>query len=404
MAIHQIVIIGASFAGLSAAHGLLKKVLPPLSTDGKTFKVVQIAPNEEFFWKIGAPRVLVDPQSLPLEKALLPIAPGFARYSPEQYEFIKAQVTSVDSAGKTVTTDTSATVHYDSLVIASGTVFNSPLWSISAGSDALKTAIKDIHERLPAAESVLVAGGGAAGVETAGELGYVYGNKKQITLLSGTTHLLSVLQNQKVGQDAASRLKQLGVEVVNDNVRVVEHTQAGGKDVLKLSNGETKTVDVYLEAVGDKPSSKFVPNEWLDEKQRIKTDAHTLRLDVPGVTGVYVFGSVGTYSSGSMVDIMFGSTALFESIKNDVSGQGKFPSFQPTSCCESHRLTSCLAPGPRTKNIYKKITSDMMFVPIGPQQGVGAAFGWKLPSFIVKMAKSKDFMIGNAAKTVEGTA
>ena len=61
-------------------------------------------------------------------------------------------------------------------------------------------------------------------------------------------------------------------------------------------------------------------------------------------------------------------------------------------------------PGPRTKNVYKKITSDMQFVPIGSQQGVGIAFGWKLPSFAVKMAKSKDFMIGNAVKYIEGTA
>ena len=60
--------------------------------------------------------------------------------------------------------------------------------------------------------------------------------------------------------------------------------------------------------------------------------------------------------------------------------------------------------GPRTAKVYKKITSDMQFVPIGSQGGVGIAFGWKLPSFMVKMVKSKDFMIGNAVKTVEGTA
>ena len=46
----------------------------------------------------------------------------------------------------------------------------------------------------------------------------------------------------------------------------------------------------------------------------------------------------------------------------------------------------------------------MQFVPIGPTQGVGIAFGWKLPSFAVKMAKSKDFMIGNVPKTIEGNA
>lgn len=46
----------------------------------------------------------------------------------------------------------------------------------------------------------------------------------------------------------------------------------------------------------------------------------------------------------------------------------------------------------------------MQFVPIGSQGGVGIAFGYKLPSFMVKMAKAKDFMIGRAAQTLEGSA
>jgi apoptosis-inducing factor 2 len=45
----------------------------------------------------------------------------------------------------------------------------------------------------------------------------------------------------------------------------------------------------------------------------------------------------------------------------------------------------------------------MQFVPIGKTQGVGVVFGYKIPSFMVKMAKSKDFMIGNAPKLVQGT-
>lgn len=61
-------------------------------------------------------------------------------------------------------------------------------------------------------------------------------------------------------------------------------------------------------------------------------------------------------------------------------------------------------PAPRTKNIYKKIQGEMAFVPVGSQQGVGLAFGWKLPSFMIKMAKAKDFMIGNAPKLIEGQA
>jgi len=383
MSTHIIVIIGASFGGLSVAHGLLKNVLPQVSNGGKqSYKVVQIAPNEEFYWKIGAPRVIGNSQSLPLEKALIPIAPGFKSYSKEQYEFIKAYVTSIDASSRTVHTSTSAAVHYDSLVIASGTTFSSPLWTVTDGSEALKEAISEIHQKLPGAESILIAGGGAAGVETAGELGEVYGNKKNITLLSGSTSVLSRLQNKKMGQDAQSRLEKMGVKVLNNSLRVVEHTSANGKEVLKLSNGETRTVDVYIEATGDKPNSKFVPQEWLDNSQRVKTDPQTLRLDVSGVSGVYCIGTVASYSDGTVMDVKFAMPAILESIKLDLQGKG----------------------GPRTNKVYKKITSDMQFVPIGSQGGVGIAFGWKVPSFLVKMAKSKDFMIGNALKTVEGTA
>jgi len=381
MSTHTIVIIGASFGGLAVAHGLLKTVLPQVSNGGKqAYKVVQISPNEDFFWKIGSPRVIVNPQSLPLEKTLLPIAPGFKAYSKEQYEFIKAYVTSIDASSKTVHTSNSGAVQYDSLVIASGTNFDSHVWTVTDGSEPLKQAIDEIHQKLPGAQSVLVAGGGAAGVETAGELGEVYGKKKDITILSGSTSLLSRLSNKNMGKDAQSRLEKMGLKVVN-GVRVTEHTTENGKEVLKLSNGETKIVDVYIEATGDKPNSKFVPSEWLNDKNRVKTDPQTLRLDVAGVSGVYCVGSVASYSDGSVLDVKFATPAILESIKLDLQGKG----------------------GPRTAKIYKKITSDMQFVPIGSQGGVGIAFGWRLPSFLVKVAKAKDFMIGNAVKVVEGT-
>ena len=324
MSSHTIVIIGASFGGLAVAHGLLKTVLPQVSNGGKqSYKVVQISPNDEFFWKIGAPRVIVNPEALPLQNALIPIAPGFKAYSKEQYEFIKAYVTSIDASSRTVHTSNSDAVHYDSLVIASGTNFDSHVWTVTDGSGPLKEAIHEIHQKLPGAQSVLVAGGGAAGVETAGELGEVYGKKKDITILSGSTSLLSRLSNKKMGQDAQSKLEKMGVKVINGNVRVTGHTTENGKEVLQLSNGETKIVDVYIEATGDKPNSKFVPSEWLNDKNRVKTNAQTLRLDVAGVSGVYCVGSVASYSDGSALDVKFATPAILESIKLDLLGKGE---------------------------------------------------------------------------------
>ena len=323
-ATHEIVVIGASFAGLTVASNLLRDILPAISSNGKqAFKVTLINPTKEFLWKIGLPRTIVNPTSLPLEKALTDIEPYFTKYGPEKFQFIQAYASSIEPASKTVKLSTDVSVKYDSLVICSGTGFNSDLWSTTPGVDHLRAAIEDIHHKLPAAETIYIAGGGPAGVETAGEFGDTYASKKDVTLLSGSTQLLNRLNNKNVGKDAENRLKKMNVKVVHD-VQVTNHRSENGKEVLQLSNGETKTVDIYIEAIGDKPNSSFVPAEWRTERDQVKTDPQTLRLDVAGVTDVYCFGTVGSYSDGGIMDVMFAKKAMLETLRSDLSGTGEY--------------------------------------------------------------------------------
>jgi apoptosis-inducing factor 2 len=259
----------------------------------------------------------------------------------------------------------------------------------------------------------LVVGGGPAGVETAGELGETYGGKKDITIISGADRLLPRLKNPNIGKDAEQRLSKMGVKVINGGVKVTSTTAEGGKTTVKLSNGEEMVVDVYIEATGDKPNNKFIPEAWLNAHGYVKTDPHTLRLDVDGVNNVYGFGSVASYSDGGILDTKFALKPLLESIRLDLLGQretssSSITSVDPTPTGWISWLTSWIpffgtAEPSKRKIIYKKITSDMQFVPIGSTQGVGVAFGYKVPSMIVKMAKSKDFMIGNVPKLIEGT-
>lgn len=397
MSEHQIVVIGASFAGNLITANLLKDIIPSISD--KKFKVVQIAPTDEFYWKIGAPRTLINPSSLPVEKALVSVLPYFEKYG-EKYQFIKALVRSIDPATKTLTLSNESSVKYDSLVIASGTIFANNLWSTARGSEPLKAELADLHKKLPEAQTIVIAGGGPAGVETAGELGDVYGSKKDVTLYSGTTNLLNSLNNKNVGKDAEGRLSKQGIKVVH-GVQVKSHRSENGKDVLELSNGETKIVDIYISATGDKPNTDFVPKEWLDEKNALRTDGQTMRVNVDGVTGVYGYGAAASYSNGSIMDVFMAKKAIIETLKNDLGGKGtRLLLFVQVRT----RLTMTAEPAARTNNVYKKVTSDMQFVPVGPTQGVGIAFGWKLPSFAVKMAKAKDFMIGKLPTYLEGTA
>lgn len=380
--VHEIVIIGASYGGIPVAHGLLQQVFPVLATSAKRkYKVVLIAPNDHFYWKVGAPRTIANPNALPLDKVLLPIADGFRRYPNDQYEFIYAFAKSIDPNTRTVYTSIDKNVHYDSLVIASGTTFASSAWSTSNGLDKLRADLAELHTKIPAASSILVGGGGAVGVETAGELADAYGGKKELTLLSGSTQLLPRLKNKKLGKDAEARLTKSGVKVIH-GLRVTSYkTGADNRTSLTWSDGTEKIVDVYIEATGDRPNSSFVPESWLNPKGFIRTDGATLRVDVPDLQNVYCVGAVGSYSDGSLLDIKFALKALLESIRSDLIGKQS---------------------GKR-KFVYKKIQSDMQLVPLGAKSGVGVLFGYKVPALLVVMAKSKDFMIGSAAKLVNGT-
>lgn len=410
--VHQVVIIGASFGGIPAAHGLLKDVFPALSASGKQkYRVVLIAPNDQFYWKIGAPRLIVKPDALPMGKALIPIAEGFKQYPKDQYEFIHAFATSIDPNARTVATSSNTIIHYDSLVIASGTTYANSVWTTSNGMDALRADLADLHDRLPAASSIVVAGGGAVGVETLGELGEVYGRKKEMTLLSGSIQLLPRLGNKAVGKDAEARLTKQGVKVIH-NVRVASTKKTATNQIsLRLSDGSEMVVDVYIDATGDKPNNSFVPKQWLNEKGYVKTNGATLRMDVPGLQNVYCVGAVGSHSDGSALDTKFSMKALVESMRLDLGGKREKPSSSTVSTDPNSSgwfawLTSWFygttESGPR-KIFYKKIQADMQLVPIGSKQGVGVVLGWRLPSFAVVMAKSKDYMVSNAPKVVNGT-
>lgn len=410
---HQVVIIGASLGGIPAAHGLLREVLPALSVArNQKFKVTLISPNDHFYWMIGAPRLIVKPGAFPLESLLLSIADAFGEYSKDQFGFINAHATSIDPTTKTVSISTNQTINYDSLLIASGVTFANSVWTASNGLQALQAELKQLHEQIPICSSILIAGGGAVGVETAGELAEAFGGSKDILLLSGSTQLLPRLQNKVIGKEAEARLGRLGTKVIHD-VRVQSHhTSSDCRTSLKLSDGTEKIVDVYIDATGVQPNSKFVPDAWLNQKGFVKTDGSTLRVDVPDLKNVYCIGSVGSYSDGGVMDVRFAMKALLESIRLDLAGDTSETSPSSTDPLPSAWiawLTSWIpffgstVTGTR-KNLYKKFQGQTQFIPIGPKQGVGVGLGWKLPSFAIVLLKSRDFRIKDAPKFLNGRA
>ncbi|KAH7417724.1 hypothetical protein BKA64DRAFT_658676 [Cadophora sp. MPI-SDFR-AT-0126] len=381
MSTHEILILGGHHSGINVAHYLLRHVVPKVSklTPSTRYHVTIVTPNTEFYWNIAAPRLVVSDTLIPEEKVFLPIAKEFASYDPAQFTLVKGKATALDPEKKTVSISNGENITYSSLVIATGSYFVSPVWQLNESEEKLKSEISALRKALQAAKTVLIAGGGAIGVETAGEVGAQF-PKHDTTILSGGPRLLPKLIPANSAA-AESRLKALGVKTVNDVKVTSSKKNADGSTTVTLDDGSSRTVDVFIDATGPKPNSTFLPQSWLNSSGHVITDEKTLRTDKPGI---YAIGDVASYSGGSVVDANNSVAPLGTSIGIDLAK----------------------AAGDEKLFVQKefKPLKDTQFVPTGPSGGVAQVMGWKVPSFAVWMAKSRTFFVWMAPGAVEGGA
>lgn len=385
MAVHDIVVIGASYAGLGTAHYLLRHTIPALekANTPTKYKLTLISATTHFFHKVGAPRFLASPDLLPLSKGFLSISDGFKDYDKEQFELVIGTATALDEDKKTITvSDTYSsspprTVNYTTLVLATGSSSTSPLWSIPGSHETTIAALEEMQSALPKAQSVLIAGGGPAGVESAGEIASLY-PKIDITLFSGGDRLLTRLR-PAIGAAAESQASTLGIKIVH-NVKIDSVSKAGSQTKVSLSDSTERTVDIYIDAAGVRPNSGFLPKPWLTDKGYVITrDTTSLRGPVDGV---YAIGDVAGYSLGGALDIKDAVRPLCSTIFADLAGPN--------------------AGGVKAQP-FKQSVTETQIVPIGPKGGVGAVFGWRVPSFFVWLIKSRDYMIGMVPGVVNGS-
>lgn len=393
---HNIVILGGNFASVSTAHYLLRHILPsPLSANSgrSEYKVTLISPSDHTFFKIAAPRALISAELVPLDKSFGSIPDAFRDYKTSEFSFVQGEAVQVDEGAKVIYvrhtgSTANSSVRYDSLVIVTGVTSPSPLWTLHGNYEYTAAAFEDLHKRLPNAKTILIVGGGATGVEVAGEIGYYY-KGKDITLLSGNSRLLPGLNHTGVGKAAERQPKALNVKTTH-NIKVISRTELpNGKVSVNLSDGDPETFDVYIDATNGAPNTKFLPATWLNDTRHVATDASTLRATT-SPPGVYGIGDVASFSKGSVMDAKFPVPALCYSIWSDLreSTNGRNGGSAGTAILKEKK--------------YKQIGSDVQFVPIGPKGDVGVAFGWQIPSSIVWLLKSRTFFLDKAPELATG--
>lgn len=377
-----VVILGAGWAGLPLAHKLLKYTVPKVK---EGLKVILVSPDDHFFWNVAATRGVI-PGAISDEQLFLPIQPGFNRYDSHSFEYIQGKAESLNPESSTVdivqNDGKRSSLSYTYLVIATGSKLrhNLPFKAIGSHKETLE-ALHNLQGKIKAAQSIVIAGGGPTGVETAGEIAAAYGSKKKITLVVGGDH---VLQASKVlpgvSQSVEKDLRKLGVELVHKAKVEEEFVQAEGKigTKVRLSNGDTITADLYMLLIGGQVNNEFIPQTLLDADGNLNLDK-TMR--VKGTDNIYGIGDIGNLEVKQLTVTDAQIIYLADTLDKVLTGQSS-----------------------EVKE-YKPSAKLMVFIALGKKYGAGQIGGWSLTglfSWLVTYVKGRYLFVDTAPDYVNG--
>lgn len=384
----NIVILGASYAGISTAHYLLKHVLPSLPPN--SHKVVLVNPSLETMCRPACPRALISDSMFSQNKLFVNISALFEEYSRSQFSFIHGKAVELDHKNGLVTLEVVGNIQpqqlsFHALVIATGASTVSPLLGYTKDSVLLREKWAEFREALPRAKSIVIAGGGPAGIETAGELGeYLNGwgmsrrrrdASVSITVVTSSSKILPVLR-QSIAKKGEALLNDLGVKVLK-HTKVVEvsPSEAGVESVasgatITLHDGTILEADLYIPAVGMTYNTSFIDKTLLDVNGRVITNSATLRVD--GVDGhIYALGDVSSAARPAVHNVLAQVPVLCANMKMDLQG------------IASHE----------GDKVFKEDKRETQLVAIGKSKGIGAAMGWRLPSILIWLIKGRDYWL-----------
>lgn len=245
----NVVVIGASFAGLQVAQRLTE-TLPT------GYRVVLVEKNECLNWVFAFPRFSVvggyeEGAFVPYGKIQKNAAAGI-------FEHRRATVVNVeiDDGGWTkVLLETGESLQAACVVIATGCTQKVPARLLSTGKDAACAELRVIQGTIKGAGRIAVVGGGAVGVQLATDVKNTYPDK-DVTLVHSRAKILPNF-GPRLQHHAQNAMKELRVTMMlgeRPTMTVSDGAQHVGPGVLKWSNGTREEFDLIVSSKAEPPS------------------------------------------------------------------------------------------------------------------------------------------------------
>lgn len=164
----NIVVVGGGFAGVTIARTLSTKL------DVSKYNLILITPRAYNIHMIGGARINVDSVGKFEEQAFLPYDKLFVNGNGTK---ITGLVTSISSnkegKGGVLTLEGGETISYYLLALTPGSVWPGPV-SFPNDKDAATNHVASWRKKIHDAKEIVLVGGGAVGLEVAGEIKDIY--------------------------------------------------------------------------------------------------------------------------------------------------------------------------------------------------------------------------------------
>jgi NADH dehydrogenase FAD-containing subunit len=277
---HRVLILGGGYAGMSAVIQLASRV-----KRHKNVQVTLVNAQERFIERLRLHMTATGQQVAELSIPELLEGTGA--------QFVRGWVTAVDADARTVRIDDDRVLRYDTLVYALGSVADTT--AVPGVDDYAYTLDSPQHAEVLAGRlarlgsgTVLVAGSGLTGVESAAEIAERH---PQLNVVLLGRDEPGAAMNPKARTYLRSALDRLGVEV-RSGVEVVKALPGS----VELAGGESIAADVVLWTSGTRVSPlAAAAGLAVDERGRIVTSPTLRSVSHPDV---YAIGDAAAIRQG----------------------------------------------------------------------------------------------------------
>ncbi|KAF7303242.1 UBIQUITIN-CONJUGAT-2 domain-containing protein [Mycena kentingensis (nom. inval.)] len=312
-----------------------------------------------------------DPADL-VEAALIPYDKLFTT---SNGEFVQGVVETIipEKKGGAVRLTNGKEIPYDVLVLAPGSHWDGPL-NFPDDDAGVKAFITESRRKFSKANKIVLVGGGAVGVEFAGEIKDIW-PKKEVTIVHGDTALLNSTYGASFRKAIYSGLHGRGVNVVLGDY--VDEFPVDGAPV-RTRNGSVIEADLVVSTKGPRPRTEFVGQslgeDVLDERGQIKVQPS---LQLPRYPNIFAIGdAINTVEQKQVLKA------------------------QAHAALVAGNIATYLANASAKLKPYKGST-ELIMLTNGRNGGRGyidVLWGIQLGNFFAKMAKSKELLVPMARK------